>query len=227
MDKYSIKIDWEWVWSELVRIERIPERNNIDSNNSIYSCAEDCFMKIRDIATPEDTSMEKEIFDLLPGSIGIGGGITFNSGSLSSYLKGAGKLRVFLVTIGGAAENMASLLMKEGDDLSGYLIDRLASLSVESLARNYEACMRNYYSDRGSSISMRLSPGYCDWNIEEQYKLDKALDFSGAGVILTESCMMIPRKSISGIIGIGPAGLFSGSRSQCIVCSKKDCDYRR
>ena len=131
------------------------------------------------------------------------------------------------MTIGKVLEDKASLLMREGDHLGGYLLDRIGSLAVESLARSFEEYLRKNYEVKNMSVSMRISPGYCDWPIEEQFNLAKALDFSKAGVRLTRNCMMVPRKSITAIVGIGPKRLFSKTKSQCEACDKKDCDYRR
>jgi cobalamin-dependent methionine synthase I len=74
---------------------------------------------------------------------------------------------------------------------------------------------------------MRFSPGYCDWPVEEQRILDGILDFSKIGVRLTDSYMMAPKKSVSGVVGIGPKNIFSGSRSQCEICGDKECGYKR
>ncbi|GAH91002.1 unnamed protein product, partial [marine sediment metagenome] len=51
--------------------------------------------------------------------------------------------------------------------------------------------------------SRRLSPGYCDWKIDQQKMVFRAMKDDSAGVRLTEECLMLPQKSISGIIGIG------------------------
>jgi len=63
--------------------------------------------------------------------------------------------------------------------------------------------------------------------VEEQFKLARIIDFSKAGVTLSENCMMIPKKSISAIVGIGPKQLFSNIKSPCAVCNMKVCGYRR
>ncbi|MBU0895073.1 MAG: hypothetical protein KJ584_00600, partial [Candidatus Omnitrophica bacterium] len=97
----------------------------------------------------------------------------------------------------------------------------------ESLADTLGSRILKEDGRKGMSASMPFSPGYCDWPIEEQIKLDKILGFSRIGVRLTESCMMAPRKSISGLIAIGPAKLFSKARPKCGICTMKNCGYRR
>ena len=78
----------------------------------------------------------------------------------------------------------------------------------------------------GYQGTLRYSPGYCDWDTEQQKEVFQAIDAGSIGVVLTESCFMIPQKSISGVIGIGERG--REKTSPCIVCSKKaSCPYRR
>ena len=74
---------------------------------------------------------------------------------------------------------------------------------------------------------MRVSPGYCDWPVEQQAELAKALDFSKIGVSLTGTFMMVPKKSISAMVGIAPEGRFAEADSPCSICTTKKCSYRR
>jgi len=47
-----------------------------------------------------------------------------------------------------------------------------------------------------------------------------------AGIRLTEQCLMLPQKSISGIIGIGPCNKVE-NYNPCKTCDKQDCVGRR
>ena len=215
----DIQIDWGWVDSELCTIERIPP--------SIRISVDGCIKEAVSLAKPKIVSTVKKIVNIRPDAIEIDGSMIFSGKQLSAYIKGAECLHIFLVTIGSGIEDSASMWMSRGESLYGYLLDRIGSLAVESLAETIEKRLRSICASNGEGVSMRLSPGYCDWPIEEQFTLAKLLDFSGAGVHLTEKCMMVPRKSISAVVGIGPEDIFTKSKSQCVVCDKADCDYRR
>jgi len=223
MVKTDLKVDWDWVKESLFKKERIAP----GSPGAILDSADGSIDKARRLAAPKAIFTKRAALSSGTGSIKLAGGTEFSGKTISSYIKPAHDIYIFLVTIGPAVENEASRLMKTGENLSGYLLDRTGSFAVESLADKLESHLREEYKSKGKSVSMRLSPGYCDWPIEEQAKLDTMLDFSRIGVHLTESCMMIPRKSISGLLGIGPAGLFSKAKSQCEICDMKDCGYRR
>jgi cobalamin-dependent methionine synthase I len=76
----------------------------------------------------------------------------------------------------------------------------------------------------GMGTTNRYSPGYCDWDITEQKKLFGLLPAVFCGISLTESMLMKPIKSISGIIGIGKEVSFK--RYSCNYCKDNHCLYR-
>ncbi|MEE9529870.1 MAG: vitamin B12 dependent-methionine synthase activation domain-containing protein [Syntrophobacteria bacterium] len=59
----------------------------------------------------------------------------------------------------------------------------------------------------------------------EQKKLFSVFDAEEIGVELLDSCLMEPRKSISGVFGIAPPG--SPPHSPCLHCREKNCTARR
>lgn len=220
-------IDWAWVEKELFEKERIPAISKDGLKHIIHTSLDRAIKESKALAKPKRLSLTKKIVKIKPNSIELDGSIIFSGKRLSSYVKGATDLHLFLVTIGGETEKKASFWMSRGEPLYGYLLDRIGSFAVESLAQAMERNLRQKYLLKGRSVSMRLSPGYCDWPIEEQFIMKKILDFSKIGVSLTKNCMMVPKKSISAMVAIGPKDLFTKTREQCAICDKKDCDHRR
>ena len=78
--------------------------------------------------------------------------------------------------------------------------------------------------EAGLKITNRYSPGYCGWDVSEQKKLFKILPEKFCGIELTDSCLMHPIKSVSGIIGIGKSVKFN--EYTCNLCDEADCLYR-
>lgn len=221
MSAHEKRIDWGRVRAELLKKERIPR------SGEVLEAAEACLKQAKRLARPRVVSVPKKLASPLPEGLRLRPSLVLRGRRLAASLRGATSVRIFVATIGDALENAASRYMEDGEALHGYLMDRIASLAVESLAENHERYLRDFYAPRGESVSARLSPGYCDWPVEEQRKLARVIPFSRAGVRLTESCMMVPKKSISAIVGIGPKGLFSPKRrAQCGVCDMVECSYR-
>jgi len=214
----SPMINWTIVKEEILEKEGIGKISDPVQKKVLITCTEECLEVAKKLVRSKTASVIKSpdiLKKLSPGK------------KISSYIKGANKICIFVVTIGGLLEEEASQLMQSGDHLRGYLLDRIGSFAVENAAENFEDGLRDKYAPKDRSVSNRFSPGYCEWPTSQQKKLDKILSFKKAGIKLTSSFMMVPKKSVSGIIGIGPAKVFSKRKSQCSICDKKDCSYRR
>ena len=224
---HHIGIDWAWVKNELKARERIGGDDDSDRLPAISGSLDECLTKAKSLSKPNYIRATKLIALIEEDFIEIEGGIRFSTGRIARYIKDSKYIVLFLVTIGDEIEKIAGELTQEEDPLRGYLLDRIGSFAVESLAESIERKIRKDYSKLKMSVSRRYSPGYCDWPIEDQRILAKALDFSGIGVSLTESCMMKPKKSISAIVAIAEKGIFTKSGSTCEICERVDCSYRR
>lgn len=212
-------IDWNIVKKELLNKEGIGKIKDPQQKGILSACADECIEIAKKLARPKVSSSIKSS-DILKKKLSTGK-------KISAHIKGADKICVFVATIGGHLEAEASRLMEAGDHLRGYLLDRIGSFAVENVAEDFENGLRSKHALKDKSVSNRFSPGYCQWPTSQQKKLDGILGFKKAGIKLTSSFMMVPKKSVSGIIGIGPAKAFSKKRSQCSICDKKDCSYRR
>lgn len=226
LPRHYIGVDWDWVRKELINRERITPGGD-ERQETIRLAVDESIRKARSLTAPKYFYTQKEITHLTDDSIEIEGGVKFLTRKIPEYIKGANAIIILLVTIGDGVEKESSSLMSAEDHLHGYLLDRIGSFAVESLAENLEKRLRKDYALVKKSVSSRFSPGYCDWPVEEQFKMIKALDFSKIGVSLTEGCMMVPKKSISAIMAVGDEGVFKELFSSCSICEKKDCDYRR
>ncbi|MDP2929804.1 MAG: vitamin B12 dependent-methionine synthase activation domain-containing protein [Candidatus Omnitrophota bacterium] len=224
---HHIGIDWAWVKNELKAREKISALDNSDRGLAILRSMDECLTKARSLSKPNYIRATKKITLIGEDFIEVEGRVRFSTGRIAQYIKDSGDIVIFLVTIGERIEKIAGELTQGKEPLQGYLLDRIGSFAVESLAESIEKKIRKDYSRLKMSVSRRYSPGYCDWPIEEQAILARVLDFSKIGVSLTESCMMKPKKSISAIVAIAAKGIFTGSGSTCGICERLDCSYRR
>jgi len=111
--------------------------------------------------------------------------------------KGAEKTALCLCTIGPELEKKCSRLMDRGDILKGYVLDCLGSEAVEDSARQSDRIIAERARDLDLWPSKRFSPGYGIWDIKEQKYVFDMLPSDKLGVRLTDTFMMIPRKSVS------------------------------
>ena len=162
------------------------------------------------------------------GSISlIEGSVIFKSRVIARLLEHCSQVAIFVVTIGKYLEETAFELARDGLILQATVLDAIGSDAVEKVAEFAQDRIKEVVEAQGLAISRRFSPGYCDWNIGQQRMLFYALTGDTVGIRLTGECLMIPQKSISGIIGIGPSNANVENYNPCKTCRKKNCPGRR
>jgi hypothetical protein len=129
-------------------------------------------------------------------------------------------------TIGEALEERVSALWEARELALASMLDSVGSGAVESLAEyvNDLLCQQALPALR---VTNRISPGYADWDVAEQRRLFRLCAGDAIGVRLNEACVMTPGKSISLVVGAGPAARVDHYFSQCARCWMRDCAYRR
>jgi len=164
---------------------------------------------------------------LVQGSrVVIEGSVTFQSEVIARLLEQCEKVAVFLVTISGHLEETVNQLAADGLVLQAAVLDTIGSGVIETVTDFVQERISEDARTQGLCISRRFSPGYCDWDISEQKMVFRAMNGDYAGIRLTEQCLMLPQKSISGIIGIGPCNKVE-NYNPCKTCDKQDCVGRR
>lgn len=153
-------------------------------------------------------------------------GIRFRVGKIiARELQQAEAFACFAVTLGPGPETMGRELIRSGNFLEGYLVDLIASGMVESLANQIHARIKALAGARGMKVTNHYSPGYCSWRVNEQQKIFGLMPPGWCGITLSESSLMSPIKSISGIIGIGPEVAYHSA--SCTLCPMPDCQFRK
>lgn len=145
-------------------------------------------------------------------------------GRLFNEIKDSEKIALFLCTAGPDISNISKRLMDEKDMLAGYIFDVIGSVVVERAMDKIQEQFSSEMNASGYKITNRYSPGYCGWKTSEQFKLFKIFPKDFCGVRLSESALMVPIKSISGIIGIGSHVEYH--EYHCELCDVVNCIYR-
>lgn len=146
-------------------------------------------------------------------------GITFHSPLLSRNLEGANMVFPYIITVGPELEQAATA---QGDLLKQYYLEEIANIALEQAAAWLARHLESRYGVIGLSS---LSPGSLeDWPITEQPKLFSIFGDTEKliGVRLTDSLLMVPRKSISGIFFPSEEGFMA-----CQHCERERCPGRK
>lgn len=217
MDPLSLNIAREQVFQELGYAENaIPEffSRQIDEILESYRglCKIRAAYRVVDVSAKKDYSLSVNniMFDL--------------NKTVTSQLKNAQKLAVFICTIGAQMETWSSQLFSEGDGVKAHFVDTIASVAIEKATDVLHDLIEQKMVEKGLSVTNRFSPGYCGWPVSEQHLLFSFFPSGSCGIELTESALMLPRKSTSGIMGIGSS--VKKEPYFCDRCANNDCIYR-
>lgn len=142
-----------------------------------------------------------------------------------SQLKKSESVALFICTAGAEIGLRSKKAMQERDFLKGYIYDVVGSEIVEAAADIMQDDLEKMILEKDKKITNRYSPGYCGWDVAEQHKLFQHFPENYCGIHLTQSALMDPVKSVSGIIGIGKN--VKNNPYTCRMCQQKDCVFRR
>jgi hypothetical protein len=155
----------------------------------------------------------------------LDGEVTFEGPLVARALAGAQEVVLAVCTIGPALEERAATLLAGGHSLQALALDGAGSAAVGEVARMLDSRVRDEASGRGLGAGMRASPGQEGWSIWQQRALFGLVPAEEIGVRLTENCLMLPRKSVSFAIGLGPE--MRPDAVPCDFCSKRGrCRWR-
>jgi hypothetical protein len=168
---------------------------------------------------------EIQVVSLLHERLILDDGHILSGSLIAQQLGSADKVVAIVCTIGEALEAYAAEVMASRM-VYGLALDGVGSAAAEALA--HAAChhFAGLVALEGLQTTVSLSPGMLGWSVEKgQQQLFSLLDASQIGVVLTPSYLMIPRKSLSLVIGVGAHVGVQGK--PCDFCSMYDtCRYR-
>lgn len=140
-------------------------------------------------------------------------------------LRGSEAYALFVCTSGVEYEDYQQRLMREGDMVRVFIADALGSVIAERCADQMEIHLQESVDKLGWHHTNRFSPGYCGWHVSQQQLLFPLFDGHTCGVRLTDSSLMVPIKSVSGIIGLGSE--VRHLDYTCGLCKFEKCYKRR
>lgn len=128
----------------------------------------------------------------------------FDMGNIIMHqLRGSEAYALFICTSGGEYEAYQQRLKDYGDMVRIFIADALGSVIAEKTADLMENHLQLSIDKLHWHHTNRFSPGYCGWHVSQQQRLFPLFGGHTCGVTLTDSSLMLPIKSVSGIIGLG------------------------
>lgn len=144
-------------------------------------------------------------------------------GDVRGHLRESGRVIFFAATLGSEADRL--IRTAEVRNMAYALVlDALASAMTEAYCDELE---ERLHGEIGGFFTWRFSPGYGDYPIDVQPDIIRFLNADKLiGLTVTESNILIPRKSVTALIGVSDKEQSKGVRG-CAACSMRDrCTYR-
>ena len=140
--------------------------------------------------------------------------------------KGASSLALYVFTLGDRIGRYLQQLMRENEYPLGFILDAIASESADKASAVAEVKFNEQTSTpRARTRTLLYSPGYCGWHLTAQRKLFEHLHPESIGVTLNDSCMMMPTKSVSGVLVAGKPSIHRHGQNFefCPECRNPAC----
>lgn len=144
---------------------------------------------------------------------------------VAEHLAAAREIVLIAATIGGGLEDRISQMLNN-DIMYALALDGLGTAAVELLG--VAACQ--HFSEaaarEGMKTTVPLGPGMTGWPVEVgQREVFALLDTDKIGLKLTSSSLMVPRKSVSMVMGLGRE-VRKGAKA-CTYCAMQaTCRYK-
>lgn len=154
---------------------------------------------------------------------------TMEGNLIAKHLAKAEKVIILSASVGDAIEDHVTKYFSEGRYAYSVILDAAATAAVEQVADAMEKAIEPKAAKEGYTMRWRFSPGYGDWPLDQQSEMVRLAESEKIGVHLSEASMLVPRKSITAIIGLVPQQTTPEPHtpSGCAACDKVDCPSRK
>ncbi len=124
--------------------------------------------------------------------------LQFSSVRLAENLKGCKRVAVLAATAGTEGDRLLRTYAGEGARL--VIMQAVLASKIEEVC---DSVQKSIETENNVKTRSRYSPGYFDLDISEQKKIFSLLEITKrCGITLTDTCQMIPTKSVTAFAGI-------------------------
>ncbi len=148
-------------------------------------------------------------------------------GPIAGFLEPATRVAAYVLTVGDTFETKSRMLMERGDLLEGFAWDAIGSAAADLATDALTQHLLGVEASPREAVTPPFSPGYCGMGLDQQKPLFEIVRAEKIGVTLSSTMMMHPIKSVSGLLGIGPADRVIERGVPCQWCELTNCHMRR
>ena len=163
------------------------------------------------------------------GRINLENGLQLEiNNSMLNLLRGTSYLAFGLSTIGNHLEEKVAELFAKNEYPKAMALDAVGTVASKFLSNYIQSLICQEAKEQNFQTTKYFSPGSGDWDINQQKIIFQIIPADKIGVKLTESYMMVPKKSLSWVIGIGKEIIItSKGDDSCKTCLAENCPFRK
>jgi hypothetical protein len=163
------------------------------------------------------------------GRINLENGLCLEiNNSMLNLLKGTSYLAFGLSTIGNHLEEKVAELFAQNEYPKAIALDAVGTVAGRFLSNYIQSLVCQEAKEQNFQTTKYFSPGSGNWDISQQKNIFQIIPADKIGVKLTESYMMVPKKSLSWVIGIGKEIIIpSKGNDSCKTCLAENCPFRK
>lgn len=196
-------------------------------DEQIYKMIELSRNEIKEIITPRIVYEYKKITTTEKGVEVTDTNLVLTGNGIRKHLNNSKECVLMAVTLGNDIERKTRLYEKT-NLTKALILDACANTAVEEVCDIVEEKIREEAEKRGMKITFRYSPGYEDFPLDIQNNFLRVLDAQKKiGITVSENNLLIPRKSVTAIIGLVNSDVKINKKS-CKNCDHyENCSFRR
>ncbi len=169
----------------------------------VRKIADEAAAQAESLITPVAHYRRVPIAECAGASLRLETGAIFHSNGFAKALSGCSEVVAFLLTVGPQMDDAVAKLSVDDDLVTALFLEMAGWLAVERATKQLAVHLWSLAGAEGLRLSRRLAPGYADWSLAEQKPLFDLFAGIDLPIQLLESSAMMPKKSRSGLYGLG------------------------
>lgn len=177
--------------------------------------------RIMELAKPQ-ASCQQCFYDNTSHMVLCDNPFTVSSQSARRLIEDSAIVLMYAVTLGEAVEQEIDDLFMKKEITRGLALDSALEVATAGYTKQLIDTLNEASADKGYQAAWTMNPGTGDWPAGQMANIAQAVHAEQMGVSLLPSGMLMPRKTIAGMIGLnfaegGGCGGCSGSCGGCAM----------